>query len=173
MTVSGIIHEKTLRAKQKAALISQLLLEKKLSVNDLVKFAENAKDPAKATCIEALENATRHNPKVANRKSFQFVTRALTSVAPRVKWESARVISNTAHLFSNELSECIKNLLENTEHKGMVVRWSASLALGEILKLRTRHNKDLLPAIEAIHQSEEDNGIKKIYLAAIKNVKSV
>ena len=172
MTVTGIIQEKTLKAKQKATVLSQLLLNKKISVNDLVKFAETANDVDKATCVEALELTTKKNPGIANKKAFQFVTKALTATAPRVKWESARVIANTVHLFSNELDDTIKNLLDNTEHKGMVVRWSSALALGEILKLGTKRNKDLLPAIEAILKREEENSIRKIYMAAIKKIKN-
>jgi hypothetical protein len=169
MTVLAIIREKTLKAKQKAILLSQLLLDKKISVNDLVKFAETANDVDKATCVEALELTTKKDPGIANKKTFQFVTKALTAIGPRVKWESARVIANTVPFFPNELNDTIKNLLDNTEHKGMVVRWSAALALGEIVKLRTKQNKDLLPAIEAILRREEENSIRKIYLAAIKS----
>jgi len=50
------------------------------------------------------------------------------------------------------------------------VRWSAAFALGEIVKLKTRYNKTLVPAIEAICNSEEKNSIKKIYLDAVKKL---
>jgi HEAT repeat protein len=99
---------------------------------------------------------------------FQFVTQALIAKAPRVKWESARVIGNTAHLFPDKLDEAIKNLLVNSKHEGTVVRWSAAFALGEILKLKTKHNASLLSAIEAICNSDEKSSIKKIYLDAMK-----
>lgn len=148
--------------------MSNWLIENKISADKLIAFAETAKDPAKATCIEALEYATKQNPLIANKNCFQFVTQALTSKTPRVKWESARVIGNTAHLFQNELGKAIKNLLINTEHEGTVVRWSAAFALGEILKLKSKCNKDLLPAMEAICSREEKQSIKKIYLMAIK-----
>jgi hypothetical protein len=94
----------------------------------------------------------------------------LTAKAPRIKWESAKVIGNTANLFITKLDTPIKNLLVNTEHEGTVVRWSAAFALGEILKLKTKHNKQLLPAIEAICKREEKNSIKKIYLDAMKKI---
>ena len=91
--------------------------------------------------------------------------------APRVKWESARVIGNIAHLFPAELNKAISNLLTNSEYNGTVVRWASAYALGEILKLKTKHNKDLLPAIESICKREEDNGVKKKYFEAIKKMK--
>jgi HEAT repeat protein len=93
------------------------------------------------------------------------------SKAPRVKWESAKVIGNSAHLFSDDLEEAIKNLLTNTEDKGTVVRWSAAFALGEIVKIKTNYQIDLIKAIEVIIDREEKNSIKKIYQKALKQLK--
>lgn len=151
-------------------MICSWLLEKKISAKELAASAEKLKDPAKATCIEAFEFATRQNPAVIDKSSFRFVTASLTSKAPRVKWESAKVIGNTVHLFKDELDEAIKNLLDNAEDEGTVVRWSAAFALGEIVKLKTSHNKALVPAIEAICNMEEKNSIRKIYLDAVKKI---
>jgi HEAT repeat protein len=96
----------------------------------------------------------------------------LTDKAPRVKWESARVIGNIAHIFPTKLQKPIIHLLTNTENEGTVVRWASSYALGEIIQLKTKHNKTLIPAIEAILDREQDNTIKKKYLAALKKVKN-
>ncbi len=54
---------------------------------------------------------------------------------------------------------------------GTVVRWAAAFALGEILKLKTKHNKELLPALEAISKRETNNAIKKKYIEAIRKTK--
>jgi hypothetical protein len=62
-------------------------------------------------------------------------------------------------------------LLTNSEYDGTVVRWASAFALGEILKLKTKHNKDWLPAIEDICHREQDNGVKKKYFDAIKKTK--
>ena len=168
MNIAELLQNKELRIKAKTEALSSWLLENKITPDELLGFAKTAKDVEKANCIEALELATKQNPNIINKKSFQFVTQTSTANAPRVKWESARVIGNTAHLFTDKLDDAIKNLLANSEHEGTVVRWSAAFALGEIVKLKTKHNKALLPAIEAIIKREEQNSIKKIYLAALK-----
>ena len=168
MNITELLNDKELKPKVKTETLSGWLLDGKLNVEDLVAFAKTAKDPAKATCIEALEFATVQKPAIINNIGFQFVTEALAAKAPRVKWESARVIGNSAHLFPEKLDEAIKNLLVNSKHEGTVVRWSAAFALGEIFKLKTKHNAGLLPAIQAICNSDEKNSIKKIYLDAIK-----
>ena len=172
MELDIILSDKSIKPKEKTEKLSQLLLTKAMSVNDLLVFADSQKDPAKATCIEAVEYATKQKPDLADLKVLDFVTKSLASKAPRVKWESAKVIGNIAHLFSDKLDSPITGLLNNTEHSGTVVRWSSAFALGEILKLKTIHNSDLLPAIEQICENEEKNSIRKIYLEAIKKVKA-
>jgi hypothetical protein len=171
MNIADLLNDKSLKPKAKTETLSSWVLENKISVDELIEFAKNAKDPIKATCIEALEFVTKQNPSMANKNCFDFASESLQSKAPSVKWESARVIGNTAHLFPDNLNVAIGNLLINTEHEGTVVRWSAAFALGEILKLKTNLNKDLIPAFEAIIDREEKSSIKKIYLDAIKKAK--
>lgn len=168
MILAALLSDKTKKTKEKVQTISQWLLDGSLTAGKLSAFAQKAKDPEKASCIEAIEFATRQNAKIADETVFVFVTKMLAENAPRVKWESAKVIGNIAHLFPTKLSKAISNLLPNTENDGTVVRWASAFALGEILKLQTKHNKDLLPAIEAICNREQDNGVKKKYLDAIK-----
>ena len=171
MTIEELIKDKAVKSKEKVDIISKWVIDASLPTDELIAFAVKSKDPVKATCIEALEYATKHNPNLADDSVFSFVTQTLTEKAPRIKWESAKVIGNTAHLFTEDLDKSITNLLTNTEHEGTVVRWSAAFALGEILKLKTKHNTNLLPALEDICEKEEKNSIKKIYLDAIKKTK--
>jgi hypothetical protein len=168
--IEEILHNKQLKAKAKVESISKLLVTEKITSDELIKVAKSLQAPEKATCIEAIEFATKTKPEVATLACLKFVTQTLTDEAPRVKWESAKVIVNIAKLFPSKLDEAIKNLLVNTEYSGTVVRWSAAQALGAILKLKTKHNKNLVPEIEAINKREEDNAIKKIYLKALKNI---
>ncbi|UKB85116.1 hypothetical protein LF887_05680 [Chryseobacterium sp. MEBOG06] len=171
MTLEELFKDKTIKSKEKAKVMSQWIIEKSLPTDELIAFAEKSKDPVKAACIEALEYATKENPDLADESVFLFVINSLTEKAPRIKWESAKVIGNTAHLFPENLDQAIKNLSSNTEHEGTVVRWSAAFALGEILKLKTSHNTTLLSALENISEKEEKNSIKKIYLDAFKKTK--
>ncbi|NIF06940.1 hypothetical protein F3J23_15970 [Chryseobacterium sp. Tr-659] len=171
MTIEELIKDKAVKSKEKVDIISKWVIEASLPADELIAFAEKSKDPVKATCIEALEYATKQNPEIADETVFSFVINTLTEKAPRIKWESAKVIGNTAHLFPEKLDDAITNLIHNTEHEGTVVRWSAAFALGEILKLKTNHNTTLLSALENISEKEEKNSIKKIYLDAIKKTK--
>lgn len=170
MDLQTILKDKQLKAKAKVELISQFLLNGSLSIDELVAVAQTAKDPDKANCVEALEFATKAQPSIATPACLAFAVAALTAKAPRVKWEAAKVIGNIAHLYPTQLSEAIKHLLTNTEDAGTVVRWSAAFALSAIIQLKTKHNKTLVPAIEAISQAETQHSIKKIYAAALKQI---
>lgn len=172
MTIDQILQDKTIKPKEKTKTISKWILDKSLPTDELMAFAEQQKDAAKATCVEALEYATKENPSIADVSVLEFVNKNLGAKAPRIKWESAKVIGNIAHLFPTQVLETIDNLLVNATYDGTVVRWSAAFALGEILKLKTDVNADLLPKLITISENEEKNSIKKIYLAAIKNVTS-
>ncbi len=136
MTIEFLLSDKTKKVKEKTETISKWLLDGSLPADELIAFAEKSKDSEKATCIEAIEYATKQNPELADESVFTFVTKALLEKASRVKWESAKVIGNIAHLFPAKLNKAIGNLLTNSQCDGTVVRWASAYALGEILKLK-------------------------------------
>lgn len=171
MTFADILNDKALKSKQKTEWISEHLLNKTIKPSDLIVWAQTQKDPVKATCMEAFEYLTQKNPEFATSEVFDFACQHLSAKAPRIKWESARVVGNTAHLFVKKLDKALHGLIENTEHEGTVVRWSAAFALNKILLLKTAFNKDLIPLAEQIIEKEEKNSIRKIYADALKKLK--
>jgi hypothetical protein len=170
--VSAILEDKSIKAKEKTDRLSRLLLNKKLTIEQLIETAKLQPDAQKAILIEAMELASKTNPAIVTDKGFQFVINSLKDEAPRVKLESARVIANTVHLFPKLLNKAVVNLLTNTEHEGTVVRWGAAGALAKIIECNSALNKELIPAAEAILEREEDNAIKKIYQKTFKKIGS-
>jgi hypothetical protein len=166
--VEKILTDKSLKIKERVASISQLLLNGKVSLPELIETTKSQVDTHKATLIEAMEYASKTKAGIIDEKAFEFVTGTLKYEAPRIKWESAKVIANTAHLYPKMLKKAVVNLLENTEHPGTVVRWAAAGALSKIIQCKTALNKDLVPAIRAIEERETDNAIKKIYQQGLK-----
>lgn len=171
MTLEQVFQDKSIKAKGKVSMIGEWLINNELPLEELIAYAEKQKAVDKATCIEAVEFATKAKPELADESLFAFVTNALTDTEPRVKWESAKVIGNVAKLFVTQLGNTISNLLANADNVGTVVRWATATALAEILKLKTENNETLLPKIEALCEKEEDNAVKKKYLDAIKKAK--
>lgn len=171
MTIEQIFQDKTIKAKGKVSTIGEWLLNNELPLEELLAYADKQKATDKATCIEALEYATKKTPTIADESLLNYVTKALKDDEPSVKWESAKVIGNIANLFPTQLDKAIKNLIPNADKNGTVVRWATAYALAEITKLKTDQNKKLIPTIEALCEKEEDNGVKKKYLDALKKVK--
>jgi len=58
----------------------------------------------------------------------------------------------------------------NTKDKGTVVRWSAALALGEIAKYNLNIRASLILKIGVILKREKNNGVKNVYLKALKAI---
>lgn len=171
MTLDELFNDKTIKSKAKVAKIGDWLLNGELPLDELLAFAENQSGINKATCIEALDYVTKKKTSIADESLLDFVTNTLMEEEPRIKWESAKIIGNIAHLFPNLLGKSIANLLANADHNGSVIRWATAYALAEILKLKTEHNKKLLPQIEQLSEKEEDNGVKRKYVEALKKVK--
>lgn len=171
MNLEQVFKDKTLKAKAKVSLIGDWIINKELPFEELLAYTEKQKAVDKATCIEALEYATKKQPSIADETLWNFVTKTLKDEEPRVKWESAKVIGNITKFFPNQLEVVIHNLLENASNKGTVVRWATAYALAEILKLKTEMNKTLFTKIEKLAEVETDNAVKKKYLDALKKVK--
>jgi len=73
-------------------------------------------------------------------------------------------------LFPERASKAIPALIKNTEDEGTVVRWSAAKGLTEIAKYNLESQKKLLGLFAKIIEIEENNGVKNIYVKALKAI---
>ena len=118
--------------------------------------------------MEALEYVTALQPQLATIAVFEFAANNLADPAPRVKWESARVISNISHAFPEQANHVVPQLLENATHSGTVVRWSASTALAQIFSIPGIQHPGLVIQLQALLENEPKSSIQKIYERAIR-----
>ncbi len=135
----------------------------------VIEYFEFASASDKGHLIESLEYVSQEKPEIIV-PHFDFVLSCLAHKAPRIRWESARTIANLAKKFPDEASKAIPSLLKNTNDQGTVVRWSTALALGEIAKYNQKIRKQLLPLFEKIVKNEEGNGVKNVYIKALKAI---
>lgn len=168
MPIKNLLNDKVLKSKEKTEILSNWIIEKKIDLNELIDIAKISKDPVKGVCIEAIEYASKIDPGISNEDTLRFAIDSLSSKAAKIKWESAKIIANIAHLYRGQLESAISKLLDNSEHEGTVVRWSAAFALAEIYKLDTKFSVELKPVFESIIKREQKNSIKKIYQTALK-----
>lgn len=123
-------------------------------------------------CMEVLEYVSKDCPELVKPRLEAAIGHLNDEDAPKVKWEAARVIGNVARKFPDEASKAVPKLLLNTKDAGTVVRWSAAYALGEIAKHNNnaKMRKSLVPKIAEMANKEKNNGVRNVYLRALKVV---
>ena len=84
-SIVKILNDKIIKAKEKVSSISQLLLNSKISVQQLIDTAKTENDTNKGTIIESMEYATKTKADIINKKGFEFAIESLKSDAPRIK----------------------------------------------------------------------------------------
>lgn len=172
MSVHAILNNKASKAKEKTQHLSDGLLDNTLHLSDFIAEIQLVKDPAKATCIEALAHVAEKNPQLITEEALVLLIDCLSSKAARVKWESARAIGYTISSYPNQVDYALQQLIANINDEGTVVRWSIAFALGEILKMNTPSTISLVSLFQQQIEREEKKSIQKIYQQALKQVES-
>lgn len=90
-----------------------------------------------------------------------------------MKWDAAESIGNMSKWFPKEVEKAIPNLLINTKDEGTVVRWSSAFALSEIAKNNPAIRNELVQKIDALVKAETNNGVKNVYLKALKIIRKI
>ena len=116
-----------LKPKEKLVKLSRALLEDKTLIPSVIERYVSAKDSDKGMWMETLELVSEQEPKMI-MPQLEFVISQINHKAPRVRWESARLIANIAKDYPDKAAEAIPALLKNTADPGTVVRWSAARA---------------------------------------------
>jgi HEAT repeat protein len=160
-----------IKSKDKIIKLANEIKNDKNNLSKVIEYFKNGSIAEKGNCIEAIEIVTKEKPEYI-LSNLDFVIDQLNFNAPRIKWESARVISNVAKIYSDKLNRAVPKLLLNTKDNGTVVRWSAAQALTEIAKYNLKIQQQLIPKLKEIFNKEDNNGVKKIYAKAFKSIEN-
>ena len=166
MNLIDTIKKSDKKSKALVEFLVRQIEKEKPTVHDFELALKMGSDAERGSCVEAMEFISQKKPEFVI-SFIPLIITTLSDKAPRVKWESARVIGNIAQKYPKQAEKAIQALFLNTKDKGTVVRWSVAFALGEILK--STKNKTLLSKIEAIIKSEKSSGVKNVYLKAMKD----
>ena len=71
------------------------------------------------------------------------------------------------------MKNIIPILLQNSENKGTVVRWSSGYSLGRIIQIPKFAKSDLFEALVIIAENEQDNGVKNQYVKGLKKASKI
>jgi hypothetical protein len=135
----------------------------------LIEILQTGTDPQRGTVADVIEALSKENPDLV-APHFAMIIGYINFKAPHVKWAASEIIGNLSKNHCVEAEKAIPNLLANTADKGTVVRWAAAFALGEIAKRCSAARTNLLPKIDEILKTEENNGVKNVYAKALKAI---
>jgi len=98
---------------------------------------------------------------------IDLLMRYINYKGPRVKWGVTEAIGNLAKKYPDEMVQAIPYLLQNTVENKInttVIRWCAVFALTEIAKYNLKLQKELVSKFKVIVKTEQNNGVKNVYL---------
>jgi HEAT repeat protein len=136
----------------------------------LIEILKTGSVPQRGTIADVIEELSKVVPEIP-APYIDDITEFINYKAPRVKWGVSESIGNLSKKYPKETAKAIPKLLANTNDAGTVVRWSAAFALSEIAKNNPAIRGELLPKMDALASAEQNNGVKNVYLKALKAIK--
>jgi len=155
------------KPKEKVSLLAKKAKKDKKILDELVEYFEAGSVADKGNCVEVMEYISQDKPELII-PYLGFIIENLDYDAPKVKWETARVIGNLASKYPDKVEKSTKKLFLNTKDNGTVVRWSVAFALTEIAKSNSKLKEELVKKFNQIVKKESNNGVKNVYLKALK-----
>lgn len=157
------------KPKELVAFLARSIEKDERLLPQLMEILETGPDVEKGTCADIMKHVSKDRPEILVGYIDELVE-YIDYKAPRVKWGVQESVGNIAQRFPKEAEKAIPRLLANTKDKSTVVRWCAAFALSEIVKNNSKMRNELLPKIERIVESEKNNGVKNVYLKALKTM---
>jgi hypothetical protein len=170
-TINEILLEK-IKPKEKQQKLLGAIVSKIISVEDFITFFESASDVNKGTCADVMKHVSAKNPEIFE-PYVDILINYINYKAPRVKWGIPETIGNLAEKYPDRTVKAIPYLLENIIDNPVnttVIRWCSAFALSEIAKYNLKSRKQLIPVFEKIIIEEKNNGVRNVFIKALKTI---
>ena len=158
------------KPKEKVSVSSERIKKDKALFKELMEILRTGSDVEKGTCADIMKHVTVENPETAV-PYIDEVIGYINYKAPRVRWGVPESIGNVAKKYPEKVEKAIPFLLKNTvenKENTTVIRWCAAYGLSEIAK--TTKNRELIKKIRDISKKEKNNGVRNVYLKALKEI---
>ena len=169
MTILEEIRTSAKKHKELVGYLSQKIIHDGKLFGELVESLEAGSDVEKGTVAEVMKYVTAEKPEYA----LPFIDTLISYInykAPRVMWGIPESIGNIGRKYPDKVSKAIPKLLLNTKDKSTVIHWCAAYGLTEIAKASPKIAKELLVDFNRIIAQEQNNGVKNVYLKALKAI---
>ena len=167
MNILGEIRKWEGKPKELVTFLTRSIIEDEALFQQLVDSLKTGSDVEKGTCADVMKHVTAEKPDIAAPyvdDLFGFINYK----APRVKWGIQESIGNISKKYPEEADKAVPNLLMNTKDKSTVVRWCAAYALTEIAKSSITKRVELVPVFKGFIDEERNNGVRNVYMKAMK-----
>ena len=155
------------KPKEKVDLLVENIIKNEDLFGELIEILKKGTDVEKGTCADVMKHVTKDKPEIAAPYINEMID-YINYKASRVKWGIPESIGNMAQKFSQEVEKAVPKLLINTKEESTVVRWCAAFALTEIAKYNPKLQKELISQFNKILRKETNNGVRNVYLKALK-----
>jgi len=155
------------KPKELVAFLAESIEEDGKLFSQLIEVLKSGSDVEKGTAADVMKHVSKNKPEIV-APYIDEIVEYVNYKAPRVKWGVPEAIGNLAQKFPTEVEKAVPNLLANTSDESTVVRWCAAFALTEIAKNNPKLGQELRSRIEEITRNEKNNGVKNVYLKALK-----
>lgn len=168
MKILEEIRKSKKKPKEWVAYLSDAIKKDEKLFSQLIEGLEQGVDVEKGTCADIMKHVTAEKPEYASPYIDTIIKYINYDKAPRVRWGIPESIGNIAQKFPEKVEKAIPNLFLNTKDKSTVIRWCAAFGLTEIAKNNPKAAEKLVPEFEKIIKKEKNNGVKNVYLKALK-----
>lgn len=159
-----------LKHKEKVSkIVSEIKKDNKLFKN-LMEVFSSGNDVVKGTCAEVMKFVSQEKPELFLPYIDELINN-INSKVNRVKWGVPESIGYLADKYPEKVGKAVPKLLENTKDKSTVVRWCAAFGLAGIAKHNKKLQKELVKKFEKMIKTEQNNGVKNVYVKALKEIK--
>lgn len=159
-----------IKPKEKQLMLVEAVVSGAIPVKEFFAFFESANDTDKGTCADPMKHISARKPALLAPyidKLIGYVNFKL----PRVRWGVQEAIGNLAKDYPDKAAKAIPNLLKNTtgdKTNTTVIKWCAAYALTGIAIHNRKTHKLLMPLFEEFIRTEKNNGVKNVYVKALK-----
>lgn len=157
------------KPKEKIDLLAGNIKKTPKLIDELMDYFTVGTKAEKGSCFEVLKYVSESNPEIV-LPHLDFVIKLINDKEPKIRWQTARVVGNMAQKFPDKVAKAVPKLLINTKDKGTVAKWCAAFALTEIAKNNTKLQKELVSKMHSILKAEKNNGVKNVYIKALKTI---
>jgi hypothetical protein len=161
-----------IKPKEKQTRLVELVNQREIPAQEFMAFFKSAPDVYKGTCADVMKHVSAESPEIL-APYIDTLIEYINYKAPRVKWGLPEAIGNLAPKYPEEVAKAIPNLLKNTTENKInttVIKWCAAYALAEIAKNNPKTRKQLLPVFSEIIKNEKNNGVRNVYVKALKAI---